>query len=93
MHIRGNVVGVKNEQFISIRNYMAFPFKVPPIESNVFSHPFLPRFYVLPEGFFLADPQLRRYGPLDGPQVLKTDPLDDPFKVGKNKKVTRNKIR
>ena len=65
------------KQFISISTNKLndFPFKVIPLESNALSHPSLPCFFALPEGFFWDGPQLHYYGPLLASMPLKQVPL------------------
>ena len=77
-------------QFNKLRGFL---FKVISLESNALSHPTVPRFYVLLEGFFMDATQLHRYSLLRGLHTFKTGPLNDPFEHGEKKNTTRDKIR
>lgn len=56
-----------------------------PLESNALSHPSLPRFYALLEGFFLDALPFCHYTHLDGLHTFKTGPLDDHLQLGERK--------
>lgn len=64
-------------------------FKLTPFQTNASFHPSLSRFYVRLEGFFLDAPKLCHYIALDGHHTFKTNPLDDSFVLGENKKIKK----
>ena len=73
-----------------------FPFTVIPLESNALSYPSLQYFsaiLLLLEGFCWGVPQRRCYVSLNGVNVFKMDPLDEPLKFEAKKKVAHDKIR